>query len=151
MRLERGATGFWGHSDELVPETDVTLFRSVCWEAARGIRGRVSELAGAGASNFHSVTITSRLEAYVVLCHAHLPIIAFASAPPVPGQPLSSFVDPPPWVAGFEGVGFRCLPVEDLSTPMSGVDVTELAEVELTQIRYWHPGALSDLLFNWWD
>ncbi|MFJ9822602.1 hypothetical protein ACIRU3_46920 [Streptomyces sp. NPDC101151] len=136
MRLERGATGFRGSGDEPAPETDVTLFRSACWEAARGMGGRVSEVACAGASSFHSVTITTRMEAAVVVCHAHLPIIAITSAPPVAGRPLSGFVDPPPWAAGFEVVGFRCLPVEQLNTPMSRVDVTELAEAELVQIRY---------------
>ncbi|MFE1314809.1 hypothetical protein [Streptomyces sp. NPDC058755] len=151
MRLERGATGFWGHGDERVSVTDVTLFRSVCWEAARRIGGRVSELAFAGASSFHALTITSRAEEYVVLCHAHLPVIAFANVHPVPGQPLSGFVDPPPWVDDLGVAGFRCLSVEDLRTPMAKVDVTELAEAELTQIRYWHPAVLSDLLFNWWD
>ncbi|MFJ9871081.1 hypothetical protein [Streptomyces sp. NPDC101165] len=151
MRLERGATGFWGHADEPVSETDVTLFRSVCWEAARRIGGHVGELAFARASSFHAFTVTSRAEEYAALCHAYLPVSAFAGAPPVPGQPLSGFVDPPPWVDDLGVSGFRCLPVEDLRTPMAKVDVTELAEAELTQIRYWCPAVLSDLLFNWWD
>ncbi|KQW03354.1 hypothetical protein ASD08_44480 [Streptomyces sp. Root369] len=69
----------------------------------------------------------------------------------MPGQPLSRFVDPPPWADAFEAAVFRCLQVEDLSLPMSKVDVAELAEAELAQIRYWRPQGLSDLLFNWWD
>ncbi|GAA3154321.1 hypothetical protein [Streptomyces echinatus] len=151
MRLERGATGFRGPGDARVPETDATLFRSACWNAARGIGGRVSEPARAEASSFHWVIVTSRAAPYVVLCHAHLPIVAFAAASPVPGQPLSAFVDPPPWGAGFEVAGFRCLLADHLNTPMSRLDVTGLAEAELMQIRYWRPEKLSDLLFNWWD
>lgn len=60
-------------------------------------------------------------------------------------------MNPPPWADAFEAVGFGCLSVEDLSLPMSKVDVAELAEAELTQVRYWRPQVLSDLLFNWWD
>ncbi|MEV0599902.1 hypothetical protein AB0I82_11490 [Streptomyces sp. NPDC050315] len=151
MRLERGATGFWSHGDEPVAETDVTLLRSVCWEAARRIAGRVSESAFAGASSFHALTITSPSKTYDVLCHKNLSVVAFASAPLVPGQPLSGFGDPPPWADDLEVAGFRCLTVEDLRMPMSKVKVTELAEAELTQIRYWRPEVLGDLLFNWWD
>ncbi|MEU1260031.1 hypothetical protein [Streptomyces chartreusis] len=81
----------------------------------------------------------------------HLPTIAFARAPPVPGQPLSGFVDPPSWIDKLEAADFRCLSVEDLRTPMAKVDVTEWAEAELTQIRYWRPAVLSELLFNRWD
>jgi len=151
MRLDRGATGFCGQGDKLANESDLTLFRSACWDAARRIGGRVGELTPAGASSFHSATITSRAEEHVVLCHAHLPVVAFTELPPVPGQPLARFVNPPPWVDAFTAFGFRYLQVEDLSLPMSKVDVAELAEAELSQIRYWRPQALSDLLFNWWD
>ncbi|MFI2431373.1 hypothetical protein [Streptomyces sp. NPDC018693] len=150
-RIERGATGFWNHGDEPAPETDPALLRTICWEAARRVGGRVGELAWAAASSFYSVAITRRAETHVVLCHAHLPVIAFADAAPVPGRPLTGFVDPPGWADGFSTVGFRCLSVEELRTPMSDVDATGLTEAELTQIRYWRPEALSDLLFNWWD
>lgn len=151
MRLDRGATGFCGPGDKPANETDLTTFRSACWEAARRLGGRVGELPSAGAASFHSVTITSRAEEYFVLCHAHLPVVAFTELPPVPGQPPSHFVNPLPWADTFEAVGFRCLQAEDLSLPMSKVDTAELAEAELTQIRYWRPQALSDLLFNRWD
>ncbi|MCT9076504.1 hypothetical protein [Streptomyces fulvoviolaceus] len=104
-----------------------------------------------GTSSFHAVTITGRGHSHVVLCHAHLPVVAFTDTLPVSGRPLSGFVDPPTWVAGFEAVGLRPLPVDELSTPMSRVDVSELTKVELDEIRYWRPDALSDLLFNWWD
>jgi hypothetical protein len=151
MRLERGATGFWDYGGEPAPEIDLSLLRSACREAARRIGGRVGEVVRAETSSFHSVTVTGRVKTPVVLCHAHLPVIAFAGVPPVPGQPLSGFVEAPPWADSFAAAGFRCLSVEELSTPMSRVDVAELAQAELAQIRYWRPEVLSDLLFNWWD
>ncbi|MHA5051329.1 hypothetical protein [Streptomyces sp. SD15] len=88
---------------------------------------------------------------HIVLCHAHLPVAAFIETPPMPGKPVSGFVDPPSWAGGFEAAGLRILPVEELSTPMTRVDLSELSTAELAQIRYWHPEVLSDLLFNWWD
>ena len=152
-RLERGATGFWRHGDEPLPDPDVRLFRTACREAARRIRGCVDEpgFEGGRAANFQSAAITGRVEAHVVVGHRHLPVIAFTDAPPVPGRPLSGFVDPPLWVDSFEAVGFRSLPVRELSTPMSRVDVSELAEAELARIRQWRPEVLSDVLFDWWD
>ncbi|MEU9286634.1 hypothetical protein AB0D57_18420 [Streptomyces sp. NPDC048275] len=100
---------------------------------------------------FHSVTIAQGPVSHIVLCHAHLPVAAFTETPPVPGKPVSGFVDPPPWAGGFEAAGLRILPVEELSTPMTRVDLSELSTAELAQIRHWHPQVLSDLLFNWWD
>ncbi|WP_053750255.1 hypothetical protein [Streptomyces sp. MMG1533] len=127
------------------------LFRAACFEAARAVGGRVDILRIPGPSTFEAVTITGRGESRTVLCHAHLPLVAFTDTPPEPGRPLSRFVDPPSWADGFGAVGLRALRAGELSTPMSRVDVGELAAAELEQARYWQPDALSDLLFNWWD
>ncbi len=151
IRPARGATGFWERSDGPLRQTDVASFRSACFEAARGIGARVDEPAFVGTSSFHAVTITGSVGAYVVLCHAHLPLVAFTDTQPVPGRPVSGFVDAPAWAGSFEAVGLRALLVDDLSAPMTRVDVSELPEAELIQIRYWRPEVLSDLLFNWWD
>ncbi|MFC7259402.1 hypothetical protein [Streptomyces lutosisoli] len=151
MRLVRGATGFWGGSDEPLAPTDMASFRSACFEAARGIGARVDELAFAGVSSFHAVTVAGRGASLVVLCHDHLPVVAFTDTPPVPGRPVARFVDPPAWAGSFGTVGYRVLHARDLSAPMTEVDLSELAKAELAQVRYWRPEVVGDLLFNWWD
>lgn len=115
-------------------------------------RARLGEPVPAGvAAGFHSVTITEGAVPYIVLCHAHLPVVSFADTPLVPRRPVSGFVDPPLWTGAFETAGLRMLSADELSTPMTQVDLSELSAAELTQIRYWRPRVLSDLLFNWWD
>ncbi|MFD3620269.1 hypothetical protein ACFWWT_34530 [Streptomyces sp. NPDC058676] len=151
IRPARGATGFRDRRDGPLPATDPKLFRAACFEAARGVRGRADVLTIPGPSTFEAATITGRGEPCTVVCHTHLPLVAFTDTPPEPGRPLSRFVDPPPWADAFGAVGLRALRVTELSTPMSTVDVEELSAGELEQVRYWRPDALSDLLFNWWD
>ncbi|MDN3025432.1 hypothetical protein [Streptomyces sp. S.PB5] len=151
-RAPRGATGCWDGGDEPLPDTDIGLFRTACWEAARRVRGRVEEVSlPGGVRSFHVAALVGHGDPHVVVCHAHLPSVAFLGEPPVPGRPLSRFADPPPWSDVFEHAGLRPLPVEYLATPMSRVDVSELADAELRQMRYWRPEVLGDLLFNWWD
>ncbi|PIB11412.1 hypothetical protein B1C81_04245 [Streptomyces sp. HG99] len=147
MRLGGGAAS---EPAEPLPQTDLASFRSACFEATRGIGARTEELAFAGASSFHAVTIAGRAGSHAVLCHDHLPLVAFTGTSPVPGRPVSGFVDPPAWAGGFDAVGLRALPTRDLNAPMASVDLSELANAELAQIRYWRPGVVGDLLFNWW-
>jgi hypothetical protein len=151
-RAPRGATGFRGAGDEPLQDIDLALFRSACWEAARRIRGRAADVPLPGAvRTFHASALVGRGGGHVVVCHAHLPVVAFLDEPPMAGRPLSGFVDRPSWSDVFERVGLRPLSVEYLGTPMLRVDVSELGDAELRQLRYWSPEVLSDLLFNWWD
>ncbi|KUN92301.1 hypothetical protein [Streptomyces resistomycificus] len=131
-------------------DADTTAFRGACLEAARGLGARVETPDLPFMSSFHAVTITGRGAARTVLRHADRPLVAFTLAPPVPGPPVSGFVDPPAWAAVFEAIGLRSLSVRELGTPLSQVDERELAEAA-DDIRYWRPEVLSDLLFNWWD
>lgn len=147
----RGATGFSDRGDEPLPDTDAKLFQGACWEAARRIRGGVGEFRPAEFRTFHTVTVTGHGTTYGVVCHAHLPLVAFLDAPPQEGKPLSGFMDPPPWADAFEAAGLRPLPAGELDTPTTRLDLSDLTEAEHAQIRYWRPRTLGELLFNWWD
>lgn len=152
VRPARGASGFRGPDEhEPFPSTDPALFRTACFEAARRIGARVTALPLPGAPSFYAVTLTTRAASHTVLCHVHLPVVAFTLTPPAPGRTVCGFVDPPDWAGGFEAAGLRGLSAECLDTPMSGVEVGDLSRAELAQIRYWRPEVLGDLLFNWWD
>ncbi|MER6473230.1 hypothetical protein [Streptomyces collinus] len=70
--------------------------------------------------------------------------------PPRAGAP-PTFTSPPAWADAFEPGGFRLLNVEELSTPLTAADTSELAEAELEQVRYWRPSTIGELMFNWWD
>lgn len=151
VRPARGASGFRGpDGHEPLGSTDRAAFRRACFETARGIGARVAEPPLAGVAAFHAITLTTRAASHTVLCHAHLPVVAFTVTPPAPGN-VWDFVDPPDWARGFEAAGFQVLTARRLGTPMSRVDVGDLSLAELVQVRYWLPEVLGDLLFNWWD
>ncbi|MER7563517.1 hypothetical protein ACGFWE_14375 [Streptomyces sp. NPDC048523] len=95
--------------------------------------------------------MTGPLGSYAVLCHASWPVVAFTDAPPVPMRPVSGFVAPPVSVGAFATAGFEVLSPDVLSTPLSRLDLTGLTKADRSDIRYWRPDALADLLFNWWD
>ncbi|MFK0223759.1 hypothetical protein ACIQWN_36940 [Streptomyces vinaceus] len=100
--------------------------------------------------SFHTALIASPTSRFTVLCHEGLQVVAFAASPPQVGS-LPDFTPPPAWADVFEMSGFRLLDVEELSMPLAGADISELAEEELEQVRYWNPSSVGELMFNWWD
>lgn len=152
IRVARGATGFRGQVDDPLPRVDVVAFRRACHAAARAMGGRVGEVTSAGATaSFHTALIASPISRSTVLCHEVLQVVAFAASSPEAGAPLPDFTPPPAWADVFETGGFRLLDVEELSMPLAAADISELAEEELEQVRYWHPSSVGELMFNWWD
>jgi hypothetical protein len=105
----------------------------------------------AGASSFHSVVIASRPATCSVLFHAHVPIVAFAGALPLPGELIRDFMECPYGAETFEAGGLQLLGPYELGLPMAEADLACLSPAELAQVSYWRPEVLSDLLFNWWD
>ncbi|MFI6009132.1 hypothetical protein ACIBAG_09905 [Streptomyces sp. NPDC051243] len=152
IRVARGATGFRGPGDDPLPHVDVVLFKTACHAAARSIRATVGEVTPAGVTpNFHTALITGPGVRSAVLCHAVLPVVAFAASPPPAGAPVADFTSPPAWAAAFEPSGLRLLDVAELSMPLARADTSELAEAELEQALYWRPDTVGELMFNWWD
>ncbi|MFF0095113.1 hypothetical protein ACFYSF_34980 [Streptomyces canus] len=152
IRVARGATGFWGHGDDPLPQVDVGAFKTACHAVARSIRATVGEVTPAGVTpNFHTVLITAPGIRSAVLCHEVLPVVACAAGPPQVGAPLMYATAPPAWGDAFELGGFRLLDIEELSTPLAAADTSELAEADLEQVRYWRPSTVGELMFNWWD
>lgn len=152
FRLERGSTGFRDARGRALTRVEPTLFRAVCFAAAREAGGRLSEVAPATRRTFHSATVTEEHgRRLTVLCHAHLPLIAFTEGPVPPGDPVPGFAPVPVWSDPFRTAGFRLLEADELATPMTRADVTALASTELAEIGYHQPERAGDALFNWWD
>lgn len=152
IRVARGATGFWRQGDDPLRRVDVAAFKTACHAVARSIRATVGHVTPAGVTpSFHTVLITAPGIRSTVLCHEVLSVVAFVAGPPRAGAPLTDFTSPPAWADTFELSGFRLLDVDELSTPLAAADTSELAEAELEQVRYWRPGTVGELMFNWWD
>ncbi|SOD85470.1 hypothetical protein [Streptomyces sp. Ag109_G2-15] len=147
IRAERGATGFRAVGEAPLPEPDLASFQWACHTAARTARLRVRARDTGVAASYRAVDIGGT----AVLAHCTLPVVAFTAVPVVPAGPVREFVDPPGWAGVFAEVGFRALGGEELGVGIDRVDLRDLAEAELRQVRYWRPRTLGELMFNWWD
>ncbi|WP_225448507.1 hypothetical protein [Streptacidiphilus sp. P02-A3a] len=150
VRLGRGATGFRGAKDDPLPEADLQAFRAAWHAAARLADGQAGELVRqAYPRSFHTATVADRNGTHVVLCHAHLPLVAFA-ADQWRGHTVE-FRDPPIWSNIFTDAGFMVMSERLLNSPLSQVDTSDLCSAEWIQIRYWRANRLGEVLFNSWD
>ena len=150
FQLGRGATGFRGVKDDPLPETDLQAFRAAWHTAARIADGRVGEFVRqAYPRSFHTATVADRNGTHVVLCHAHLPLVAFATDRR-PGY-VDGFRVPPIWSNIFTDAGFTVMSVHLLNSPLSQVDTSDRRPAEWKQIRYWRATRLGEVLFNSWD
>ncbi|WP_251052842.1 MULTISPECIES: hypothetical protein [unclassified Streptomyces] len=77
--LPRGATGFFVPKDDPLSRTDLPAFRTALYVAARVVEGQVGEVeVQEYPRTFHTASVADRTGESVVLCHAHLPWVAFA-------------------------------------------------------------------------
>ena len=150
FRLDKGATGFRGAKDDPLPETDLQAFRAAWYTGARLAGGKPGELVRRTYSgSFHTATVHHRDGTQVVLCHAHLPLVAFA-ADQRQGC-LDEFLDPPAWSDAFADLGFTVLAPALLNSPLSAADTSGLSRAEWVQIRAWRATGVGEVLFNSWD
>ncbi|MFF7977105.1 hypothetical protein [Streptomyces sp. NPDC007905] len=147
IRAERGATGFRAAGEAPLREIDLAAFRRVCFAAAREARSRVRDLEVGLVASYRAVAIGGS----AVLGHCTLPVVAFAPLPLDRGWPVREFVEAPWWASNFAEAGFRPAGGEELGADIDHVDLRDLAETELQQVRHWRPRTLGELMFNWWD
>ncbi|MFD0430208.1 hypothetical protein ACFQ60_29860 [Streptomyces zhihengii] len=78
--LPHGASGFSTRAAGPLPVTDTRAFRRALFTAARAAGGEAGEVERQTYPlSFHTGAVVLREDEHVVLCHAHLPWIAFAT------------------------------------------------------------------------
>ncbi|MEV0241652.1 hypothetical protein AB0I06_17215 [Streptomyces sp. NPDC050674] len=148
--LPRGATGFFRPEDGPLPTTDRRTFRAALYAAARAAQGHVGEMEEqAYPRTFHTTTVLEGRGECIVLCHAHLPWIAFA--PERRDWYAEEFLTPPPWARTFVDFGFAVLDRARLTLPLTDIDTTVLTQGEWREIRLYGITTLGGVLFNAWD
>jgi len=160
IRLTRGVTGSRDKNEQL-PETDMTAFRRACAQAAGWSRARLGDVTTFDyPCNFKWIAIIERSVTRYAVCQMYMPVVAFTDVTPTYGRPeRDDFVDPPVWLGGFEAEGLQVLSAEELRTPLSKVDMSELPTGERQEIDRWRKFlgrdhsevVVSDVLFNFWD
>jgi hypothetical protein len=150
MKLPPGATGFNPRPGD---QADLRAFSAVCHDAARAVDATViASVTPAGVTpSFHTLDIAHARPHITVLRHIALPFIAFA-LPGASGDATVAFVDRPDLAAAITNLtDAEVLPVDQLRTPLSKVDLSALDSHEHDQINYWKPTTVGELLFNFWD
>ncbi|MGR6320336.1 hypothetical protein Q2K19_24185 [Micromonospora soli] len=149
MKLPPGATGFTPRPDH---QADLGTFTAVCHQAVRASDATVTGVTPADVTpNFHTVDITHAQHHIAVLRHLALPLIAFAR-PRANGDLTVTFVDHHDLAAAITNLtDAQVLTTEQLRTPLTQADLSDLDPHEHDQINYWKPTTVGELLFNFWD
>lgn len=147
MNLPKGVTGFWASGGQAPRAVDAKRFKSCCYEAARETSGKVAEFQAAYSGfvrNFHVAKLDWHDHQREVWCNAHHPLIAFVTSHD------SRFIDDLR-LGAFFADGFRLLSEHDLNQYPTPATLCDLDENELSQIRYWRPLRIGEIIFNSWD
>ncbi|MFE5589629.1 hypothetical protein [Streptomyces sp. NPDC056549] len=148
--LPRGATGFFVPGDGPLPQSDLRVFRTALYVAARAAEGQVGEIeVQEYPRTFHTASVIDRTGESVILYHAHHPWIAFAQERR--NWYAEEFLPPPPWASAFTEAGLTVLTSERLATPLSGLDTSMLTKDEWRHMRTYGITTLGGTLFNAWD
>jgi hypothetical protein len=154
-RLPRGVTGFIdrGSSSRVV---DPKLFKAACHLVAVRLGGSVSDFdAGLLARSYYACTLKISRDHISVLGNATYPLIGFVRAGQYGFRELSFL---PCAEVGREFTkltDFKPLDYDFLTAALAPQYLSELAPVELDQIKHWQRrGAvdrIGDVVFNAWD
>lgn len=152
MKLPRGITGVRAHQDPPLPQSDFSRFKSDCYEIARSIGARVSDVAlPQGTTNFGYAILAFDDQRIAVLLNAHYPFIAFAQRFDPDKEPFA-FVNHAALAPAFMALGaYTVLFPEELESPVSDEACKELSPAEQRQVKYWRPSCLGQVIFNFWD
>ncbi len=157
MLLLDGITGFSDKSD-ILPLVDRNEFNKLCYSLAIYMNGKVKSFTGSQTNtNFYVNTLNISGETTHILLNDCYPFIAFATSVDYCGI---SFVNKP----DFSKI------LREFSTDLKFLTTSELHEtiqvdgktfklknenslnpVELSQILYWKPKTIGEVIFNYWD
>ena len=93
-----------------------------------------------------------RSQAVWVLEHKLVPITASTDHDPTSVLEIGChIVDSTVMAETAEQSGWRLLGAAEAAEPVNGTVLGDLGEDELTQVRYWRPSCVGEVVFNHWD
>ncbi len=153
MFLPRGVTGIESRKEGSPSVTDYHAFRGHCYAASSEGGWAVREVLAprqSMACNYALAVLASGDATLAVALNGVFPLLAFAT-PPSGGQITLDFADCPALRAAFEQFGYTVLPAAELDRPLTREMWQGLAEHEQKQVRYFRPGRVGDVIYNYWD
>lgn len=155
MILLNGVTGFYS-ANQQPPSMDEKQFKQNCYSLISSMDGDVLSFQGAqAASNFFNAEAKLLNKHLHILLNAHYPFMAFACKVDY-GKII--FYDEPELLKLFSPY-YTVLGTDELNESVILKlgsrriiqNDNELNDEELTQIAYWKPERMGDILFNYWD
>jgi hypothetical protein len=146
LNLPNGITGFRSSTDKELPVMDLVEFKQLCYSFIRQIGGIVKSYNNnISQQNFYTVEYDYLGESILILLNHHYPLLTFASS-----LDRLTFIEVPEISIKFMPY-YTVLTKEYLNIPLTSNHLAALSKAELTQISYWNPKTVGEIIFNNWD
>lgn len=153
MSLKCGITGF--HSYKKVkefPSIEFEEFKRALTGVLTSTGYKPQTFSSAGVtSNFHIGVFEKDKERISVVCNSVYPVVALTLEPADNVCELVYINSPTIENAITQYTEYQVLSKEYLQTPLSKDNTADLNEVEISQVKYWQPKNIGEVVFNWWD
>jgi len=151
MILPKGITGFYSAGDKPT-QVNPRLFSKACYSIITSKNAEVlcisTQLEPDKSYYYAALELSGR--SVLILCNTNTPFIAFAE----PGNDViyEEFIDDVDLASVFEAIKpFKVLPADVLNATPQDNHLSELSEAEISQIKYWNPRRLGEIIFNHWE
>lgn len=101
--------------------------------------------------NYFSCQLVYNGKTLSVLCNTVYPVIGFCVAdnPNIIPRVFLSIGEMEDYLIGLRN--YAIAPPEFLNAPVTSHTIEDLSVQELSQINYWRPKEISEIVFNYWD
>ena len=154
MILRSGISGFYNRVDQArLPEVKLKTFKKeiisvIAMAGYRPCYFRKADLT----PNFHLGVFAKEQGVTIgVVCNSIYPLVTFVEEPKEYECSLAYIDLEEPAEMIEEHTNFKVLYQNELSTKLSAAELKCLNEAELSQIKYWQPQTIGEIIFNWWD
>jgi hypothetical protein len=146
--MKPGITGFCRYPDKFKEQNDKD-FDVYLYQAVTSNKGKViSKELLVNNKNFFTYLIEINFEQYYILLNSIYPLMAFAASVDYSGI---NFIDPIDIFDISLQSPYKTLSIEVLNKPIEMIDLETLRDYEIKIIKYWNPGIIGEVIFNYWD
>ncbi len=145
MILKKGITGFFDCKDSPVPEMDFKIFKTLCHTIDNCTQWKFIHINSNPDGNYYSAEFKTSSGIIYLLLNKHYPIIGFTQQLNIGDIVFTDNNDISYLLGNYEIVSADILNgwIDDV--------VNELSEVEQSQVEYWNPSSVGNVVFNSWD
>lgn len=149
MKLPRGITGLWSTHDGLsIGKFSVSVLKDSLYPAEYSRRFKIGDFKKEiGYRSFYRFPVIDKQKntSFDILVHSSYPYYCGALSD------TTTFIDLPEEITSIAHPDFTYLSSAGLNAKYTQNDLTELSETELKEIRYWKPGTIGEIVFNYYD